>query len=86
MSTTPETEERFKAASEMIRAFPTHLNDSHARLNPQAQSYFNQIREIVKTEQDMGQMRAKIEAIRAPLSADIIKELDQQRKDLVEGK
>ncbi|GMS91673.1 hypothetical protein PENTCL1PPCAC_13848, partial [Pristionchus entomophagus] len=74
------TPERFKAACERIRADPTHLNESISKLSSEAQTYANQIREIARTEQDLGQMRAKIEAIRA----DIIKELDQHRKDLVE--
>ncbi|KAF8368753.1 hypothetical protein PRIPAC_86582 [Pristionchus pacificus] len=84
MTPTPEMIEKFKKARAAMIADPTFLNNSIAKLSPEAQVHAKAIRDIVYNEEDAVAGRAKITAIRAPLSPALLKELDAHRDRLIE--
>ncbi|GMR52684.1 hypothetical protein PMAYCL1PPCAC_22879 [Pristionchus mayeri] len=81
MAPTPDQIYQFNKARAAMKADPSFLNDSIALLTPEAQEHAIA---ITKLQLNLNDIRISITAIRAPLSAEIIKEIDAHRERLVE--
>ncbi|GMR52683.1 hypothetical protein PMAYCL1PPCAC_22878, partial [Pristionchus mayeri] len=82
MAPTPEQIQKWNTAKAAMKADPTFVNNSIAKLTPEAQKHAKAIRDIAINEEDPAIMRSKITAIREPLSASVLKELDDHRDRL----
>ncbi|GMS94437.1 hypothetical protein PENTCL1PPCAC_16612, partial [Pristionchus entomophagus] len=83
---TPEMIEKFKAGRATLKANPTILDTSIAKLSAAAQVPAKKFRDLMLSdEEDLGKFHALGAAIKEGLSDDIKKELEAHKKEVAEA-